>query len=60
MTITVHDVCDYTIVKCSDAGEPLSALKLQKLVYYAQAWYLAFAGVPLFHGTFEAWVHGPV
>ena len=35
-------------------------LKLQKLVYYAQAWHLALRDVPLFEEDFEAWVHGPV
>lgn len=34
--------------------------KLQKLCYYAQAWYLANCGRPLFNDYFEAWVHGPV
>ncbi|WP_104932820.1 Panacea domain-containing protein [Paenibacillus larvae] len=35
-------------------------LKLQKLCYYAQAWYLAFFGESMFDDEFEAWVHGPV
>ncbi len=35
--------------------------KLQKLCYYAQAWYLAINDEPLVKNTrFEAWVHGPV
>ena len=41
-------------------GSPVSNLKLQKLLYYAQAWHLAFFGAPLFDEDFEAWVHGPV
>jgi len=40
--------------------KPISNLKLQKLLYYAQAWYLAFYNEPLFTGKIEAWVHGPV
>lgn len=34
-------------------------LKLQKLVYYAQAWHLAFFGKKLFEDRIEAWIHGP-
>ena len=30
------------------------------LLYYAQAWYLALKGEPLFEEDFQAWVHGPV
>lgn len=38
----------------------LSHLKLQKLVYYSQAYHLAYFGQPLIEDEFEAWVHGPV
>lgn len=34
--------------------------KLQKLCYYAQGWFLALYGRPLFKGKFRAWAHGPV
>lgn len=35
--------------------------KLQKILFYAQAWYLVKKGEPLFpDSTFEAWSHGPV
>lgn len=57
---TLENVTDYIILKVTEDGTNLSVLKLQKLVYYAQAWYLAFSGTPLFRGAFEAWVHGPV
>lgn len=43
-----------------EAGEAITSLKLQKLVYYAQAWYLANFDRPLFKDDFEAWAHGPV
>ena len=42
------------------AGIPLTNLKLQKLVYYCQAWHLALRGGELFPDNIEAWVHGPV
>jgi uncharacterized phage-associated protein len=38
----------------------ITNLKLQKLLYYSQAWYLAIADRPLFDERIEAWVHGPV
>jgi uncharacterized phage-associated protein len=56
----VNDVCDYIILMCCEAGEKLNLLKLQKLLYYVQAWGLAFDGEPFFDGKFQAWVHGPV
>lgn len=34
--------------------------KLQKLCYYAKAWYLAFYDENLIDEDFEAWVHGAV
>lgn len=43
-----------------DAGDVITHLKLQKLVYYAQAWSLAARGKPLFNEDFQAWAHGPV
>lgn len=39
---------------------PVSPLKLQKLVYYAQAWSLALDGEPIFEESIEAWKNGPV
>lgn len=43
-----------------EAEETITPLKLQKLVYYAQAWALAFLQKTLFLEDFQAWVHGPV
>lgn len=41
--------------------ESMTHKKLQKLCYYAQAWYCTlYDGVPLFKERIEAWVHGPV
>ena len=35
--------------------------KVQKLCYYAQAWYCTlYDGTPLFEDEIQAWVHGPV
>ena len=35
-------------------------MKLQKLVYYCQAWSLAWDDKPLFDEDFEAWANHPV
>jgi uncharacterized phage-associated protein len=50
-----------TLINLShEKGDPVSNLKLQKLLYYAQAWYLALYDRALFDDQIEAWVHGPV
>ncbi len=56
----IHDVCDYLIIKLRDGGVFLNFLKLHKLLYYLQAWNLAFGRGRLFDEKFQAWVHGPV
>ena len=38
----------------------MSTWKLQKLVYYSQAWSLAWDDKPLFAERIEAWANGPV
>jgi uncharacterized phage-associated protein len=43
-----------------DAGDDITHLKLQKLLYYAQAWHLANYDVSLFDEDMQAWAHGPV
>lgn len=35
-------------------------MKLQKLVYYSQAWSLVWDDTPLFDERIEAWANGPV
>jgi len=53
---TVHDVAAYIVGKQGH----MTAMKLEKLVYYAQAWHLVWEGVPLFTEPIEAWMNGPV
>lgn len=43
-----------------DAGDSITHLKLQKMLYYAQAWCMVLSGKSLFEDYFEAWSHGPV
>lgn len=60
--LTCHDVADYflSLSDDEDSGELISNMKLQKLVYYAQGFYLAKYGKRLFNATIEAWTLGPV
>jgi uncharacterized phage-associated protein len=50
------DVATYILER---EGE-MSAMKLQKLVYYCQAWSLVWDDRPLFDDKIEAWANGPV
>jgi uncharacterized phage-associated protein len=51
-----NDVAAYIL----DRKGPMSAMKLQKLVYYSQAWHLVWAEDRLFPESIEAWANGPV
>lgn len=55
-----QQIADYFIALANETQTPVTNLKLQKLVYYAQAWSLALLKEPLINEDFEAWVHGPV
>ena len=59
---SIHDITDYIIlrVKSEDRFASLINLKLQKLLYYVQAWSYGINKKPMFDGEFEAWIHGPV
>ena len=53
-------VADYIILFFRERGENITNLKLQKLLYYAQAWNLAINNKRLMDANFQAWIHGPV
>jgi uncharacterized phage-associated protein len=59
-TATANLVAECIISLSHEKQNPVSNLKLQKLLYYSQAWHLAMNQAPLFNEDFEAWVHGPV
>lgn len=52
-------VCDVAAYILRQRG-PMTAWKLQKLVYYSQAWSLVWDERPLFPERIEAWANGPV
>lgn len=56
---SVLDVAEYILAKTG----PISTMKLQKLVYYCQAWSTVWddpPDTPMFDEPIEAWVNGPV
>jgi uncharacterized phage-associated protein len=55
--INIFDVAKYTL---DGVGGNVSAMKLQKLCYYSQAWNLAWEDVPLFPEDFWRLDQGPV
>lgn len=54
--VSAHDVAAFIL---QQRGE-MTAMKLQKLVYYSQAWSLVWDDEPLFSESIEAWANGPV
>lgn len=52
----VFDVAGYIL---HQRGE-MTTWKLQKLVYYSQAWSLVWDEYPIFDERIEAWANGPV
>ena len=56
MAVRAIDVAAYIL---REQGE-MPAMKLQKLVYYSQAWSLVWDDKSLFRDRIEAWANGPV
>jgi uncharacterized phage-associated protein len=57
--VSVLDIAAY-ILKQQPKRAPITAWKLQKLVYYCQAWSLVWDEKPLFKEKILAWANGPV
>jgi uncharacterized phage-associated protein len=56
MMASVDDVAAAIL---DELGE-MDTFKLEKLVYYCQAWHLVWERQPLFPDRIEAWANGPV
>ncbi len=58
----IQEIARYIGLSCLTKGLSISPLKLQKLLYYVQSWYMALHGrdSQLFADTPQAWVNGPV
>lgn len=55
-SVSALDIAEYILKKTGR----ISTMKLQKLVYYCQAWSLVWDEEPLFFEDIEAWANGPV
>ena len=58
--INAIDVARYIVAYFHECEDPITNLKLQKLLYYVQGWHLAIEDKEAFPENFQAWVHGPV
>lgn len=56
----VIDVCRYIIEYCNKENYGVSNLKLQKMLYFAQKYFVKFCDRKLFEEPIEAWEFGPV
>lgn len=54
--VSVFDIAEAILSK----HDTMTAMKLQKLCYYAQAWHLVWEEKTLFPQRIEAWANGPV
>lgn len=57
---TAMQIADFIINSQSKDEAEITPLKLQKLLYYCQGFFLAMYGKGLFADAIEAWQHGPV
>ncbi len=63
MAYPAQTIANYLIWRVNsdeEYGEKITNLKMQKLLYYAQGFHLAWRGMQLFDESIEAWAHGPV
>ncbi len=61
MTYNVLHIANKIIANTDlEHGELISNLKLQKLLYYVQGYFIAVFGEKLFDNEIEAWQYGPV
>lgn len=56
---TPSEIANFFLKKGKKDKE-MTQMKLNKLVYFAQGWYLALNDAPLFDEDIQAWQHGPV
>ena len=58
--VDIIKLSEFVIHYCNSEEIEISPLKLQKILYYIQAWHLVFFDDPLFGEAPEAWANGPV
>jgi uncharacterized phage-associated protein len=60
MSLTALHTSEWMLARAIRDGEPLTNLKLQKLIYIANGWHLSYFDEVLFDEQIEAWTYGPV
>jgi uncharacterized phage-associated protein len=56
-----NDIAEWFVrYRADELGAPVDPMSLEKLIYYAQAFYLVLKGEPLFPDEIQAWKLGPV
>jgi uncharacterized phage-associated protein len=61
MSYSVIDIANKIFTNTDmSQGETISNLKLQKLLYYLQGFFIAVYDKPLYKESIEAWQYGPV
>lgn len=58
--VTSLKVANLFLCWANREGDLITNLRMQKLLYYAQAWHLVYFRNALFNETIEAWELGPV
>ncbi|MEM7550076.1 MAG: type II toxin-antitoxin system antitoxin SocA domain-containing protein [Bacteroidota bacterium] len=53
-------IANFFIEKGNEIGDPITQMKIQKLVYIAHGWYLSLTDKPLIRAKVQAWKFGPV
>ncbi len=59
-TPELRDVAHLIFNRLNGPGHTVEVLKLQKLLYYCNAWSITLRKSPLFSDAIQAWKHGPV
>lgn len=62
MSYKVEDIANKILFEATDeeGGDLICNMKLQKMLYYMQGFYLAYFDKPFFKEEVEAWMYGPV
>lgn len=60
MSLPAKTIANFFIKKALLENEKLDVLKLNKLIYIAHGWHLAYFDKPLIQEAIQAWPYGPV
>ena len=59
-TYSAKAIANFFLKLSENDSRPVTPLAIQKLVYFAHGWHLAFFNAPLISDNVEAWKFGPV